>query len=315
MTEEIGKIADVEITAIPEQAGVSHYKLFFWEGIMKLVSVVVVTYNQSAFVLETLDSIYDQTYPALELIVSDDCSRDNTLEAVEKWIETHRDRFESVQILTSEANMGVTRNCNRGIHSATGEYFQLIAGDDLLMPDAIEEKVAFSQHTGAKWFVSRVEVFGKESPKKQEMIAFCERGYEIISRGYEAQMENILYGNYIAGPSGGFMRTADFKELGGYDERYPMMEDYPFIYHYLKAGNEIILLDKVLARYRISEGSLISSKASPMWFSWRKFFFNELLGELLRRKKYKKALRRLLRLMKQSMRSSIWNLLGQKGNC
>ncbi|MFY7734922.1 MAG: glycosyltransferase, partial [Bacteroidia bacterium] len=48
----------------------------------KLVSVPVVTYNAAEFVLETLESIFNQTYQNIELIVSDDCSKDNTVEIV-----------------------------------------------------------------------------------------------------------------------------------------------------------------------------------------------------------------------------------------
>lgn len=276
---------------------------------MNLVSIVVVTYNQRDLVAETLDSIYSQTYSPLELIVSDDCSKDDTIAVVEKWISDHSDRFENVQLLTTRENMGVTKNCNKGIFSARGEYVQLIAGDDLLLPNAIEEKVKFAKENGLNWFVSKVEVFGTYETKKKEMIAFCERGYDTIARGYEVQMERILYGNYIVGPSGSFLNVEYFKAVGGYDERYPMLEDYPFVFHYLKAGNEIVLLDKVLARYRISEGTLISSKTSPMWSSWEKFFYNEILIELLRRRKYKQAISRMLRLMKQRIKRNMFILM------
>lgn len=67
-----------------------------------LVSVAVVTYNSSKTVLETLDSIYNQTYPNLELIVSDDCSPDNTVEICREWIAGHSRRFIRTELLTVE---------------------------------------------------------------------------------------------------------------------------------------------------------------------------------------------------------------------
>lgn len=45
-----------------------------------LVSVIVITYNSAQYVVETLDSVYSQTYENIELIVTDDCSQDNTIE-------------------------------------------------------------------------------------------------------------------------------------------------------------------------------------------------------------------------------------------
>lgn len=108
-----------------------------------LLVTVVVTYNQEDLVVETLDSIYEQTYSPLELIISDDCSKDNTVSVVENWVSLHRDRFAEVEINTSPVNTGVSANGNRGLSATHGKYFQIIAGDDLMFPEAIEEKVKF----------------------------------------------------------------------------------------------------------------------------------------------------------------------------
>lgn len=67
-----------------------------------LVSVSIITYNSSSTILETLDSIYSQSYQNIELIVSDDCSTDNTVEICKKWIDEHKDRFVRVELLTVE---------------------------------------------------------------------------------------------------------------------------------------------------------------------------------------------------------------------
>lgn len=254
---------------------------------MKLVSVVVVTYNSSSTVLETLDSTYDQTYSPLELIVSDDHSKDDTIRVVKNWIESHKERFADVRILTSPENTGVTRNCNRGIFAAKGEYIQLIAGDDILLPTCIEEKTAFAEREGLNWVVSKTEPFGPESDAVEKMKQFCERGYDIIAKGYKEQVDAIIHDNYIAGPSGGFFNSEYFSGIGGFDCRYPMVEDYPFIYHYLMAGNEIVLLDKVLSRYRITGTSLCTAENSPSYKSQRKFFYRERMWKLLKKGQFR----------------------------
>ena len=59
-----------------------------------LVSIIVITYNSSKYVLETLESAKAQTYQNIELIVTDDCSNDNTVEICRKWIEENKERFQ-----------------------------------------------------------------------------------------------------------------------------------------------------------------------------------------------------------------------------
>ncbi len=76
-------------------------------NLLPLISVPVVTYNSSKTVLETLDSIYNQTYENLELIVSDDCSTDNTVDICQEWINAHKERFVRTELLVDEKNTGV----------------------------------------------------------------------------------------------------------------------------------------------------------------------------------------------------------------
>ena len=82
------------------------------------VTVAITTYNSESYVLETLASIKDQTYPKLALIVSDDASKDNTLEKVNNWLSlgNNKERFEKIQVITVPENTGVSANCNRCIY-------------------------------------------------------------------------------------------------------------------------------------------------------------------------------------------------------
>jgi alpha-1,3-rhamnosyltransferase len=65
-----------------------------------LVSIVVITYNSSDYVLETLESAKDQTYKNIELIISDDCSTDNTVEICKNWLEENKERFKHTELIT-----------------------------------------------------------------------------------------------------------------------------------------------------------------------------------------------------------------------
>lgn len=259
-----------------------------------MISVVVVTYNSGKTLKETLDSIYEQTYSDIELIISDDGSKDDTLEISKTWMNAYAVRFLKVQILESE-NSGVALNCNRGIFAASGDYIQIIAGDDILLPEALEMKLNYAQKHNLKAVFCKTEPFGDNVEKVEKMRAFCERGYKIISLGYESQREAILVDNYIAGPSGGFYDAEFIKGIKGYDERYPMLEDYPFIYHFIYMGYEIRMIDTVLSKYRISDGSLCNGENTPMSASYTKFFFRERLCEMIKEKKFLLAIYQTLR--------------------
>ena len=88
-----------------------------------LVSVIVITYNSSNTVIETLDSIAAQTYKDIELIISDDCSKDDTVKRIKLWIEEHKDFFVNCRIITTEENTGTVKNLNRGVKASKGENF------------------------------------------------------------------------------------------------------------------------------------------------------------------------------------------------
>lgn len=250
-----------------------------------MISVVVITYNSEKTLKETLDSIYNQTYRDIELIITDDGSRDNTVEISKRWLNSHATRFSNIQLIESE-NSGVTLNCNRGIFAASGDYIQIIAGDDILLPKALTVKFSYAEKNNSTVVFCKTEPFGNSVEKVKKMKDFCENGYKIISLGYENQKKAILKDNYIAGPSGGFYNAEFIKSINGLDERYPMMEDYPFIYHYIYKGYEICMINEILSRYRISNNSLCSKKGTPMNVSHAKFFFNERIIQMIKEKKY-----------------------------
>jgi glycosyltransferase involved in cell wall biosynthesis len=102
------------------------------------------TYNHENFIIQHLESIKYQINKygdekKIQLIVSDDCSKDNTIILIKKWLEINNSLFERVDILTSESNLGICNNYVKGIKQIKGEYFKVLAGDDLYGSDNIFE--------------------------------------------------------------------------------------------------------------------------------------------------------------------------------
>ena len=125
-----------------------------------LVSIIIATYNSSSFVVETLESIVKQTWEKLELIITDDCSGDNTVELCQAWLKNNRERFIYAQILTFERNTGVAANANRGLYVAKGKWIKFLAADDTLKTNCIEDNILWTiSHPEVKVLFSKIEVY------------------------------------------------------------------------------------------------------------------------------------------------------------
>lgn len=252
---------------------------------MDLVSAIVATYNSANTVIETLDSIYDQTYSRIELIVSDDGSTDNTRKIVKEWCKTHYKRFERVLLRNPKRNLGVARNCNHAIAQANGKWISWIAGDDIWLPQCIERRVTYVTGHKCEMVLTQVELFGREGSNLNKMKQYCQRGYKLLRLDIKEQQSEIVKGNFVAGPMGGFFSKDFFYRMGGYDENYPSVEDYPFYYKLIMKGYEIPFLEETLARYRIADNSLCHSNGyvlNDFTKSLRHFFYQKQLWGLLK---------------------------------
>lgn len=96
------------------------------------ISIAIATYNGSKYLREQLESIYTQSLPPHEVVVSDDCSTDNTIEILEEYKNAH-----GLCYITNTQNVGFTRNFEKAILMATGEYVLPCDQDDIWLPDKI----------------------------------------------------------------------------------------------------------------------------------------------------------------------------------
>lgn len=223
-----------------------------------LVSVVVVTYNSASTVLETLESIKQQTYDRIELIVSDDCSKDDTVAVCQKWFKENEQRFVHSKLITIEKNTGVCANFNRAIAATKGEWVKEIAGDDILLPNCIEDFVTYvSLHPEVKWLSSYMQVFRNDFRKES-----CIERHSVSKRLFfdlpvNDQLKLIAKWNLIqAAPN--FYEVALIREVGGYDLNYSF-EDYPMFLTLLEHGYKCYFLDKETVGYRVHESAFNSS--------------------------------------------------------
>ncbi len=106
-----------------------------------LVSIIVPAYNRASLIEETLESIRLQTYPAIEVIVVDDGSTDETVSVINKWIEANRE-IKAVCYALGK-NAGKSSAVNYALDRFSGEFAMILDSDDLLLPDGIASEVRY----------------------------------------------------------------------------------------------------------------------------------------------------------------------------
>lgn len=247
-----------------------------------LVTVAVIAYNSSKTVVETLDSIKNQSYQNLELIVSDDGSTDDTVTVCENWIANHQARFIRTELITVAKNTGTSANINRAIRASKGEYIKSIAGDDLLEPDCIQTNM--DGIGDGEYAVSDIITFDGDQVQGKPSNSDLLTAMAILPPAKRLKLfcRTMMFFN----PPSGFKKASLYNKLGLYDEESSVLEDVPFLVKLFKSDIKVVYINKVTVRYR--KGGISHSPESRVWFQ-------KLLVEA-----YKKYLRPYL---------TIWNPL------
>jgi len=214
-----------------------------------LVSVVVPSYNRGHVIAETLESIFAQTYPRLEIIVVDDGSTDNTTEALERY----RGRVNAIR----QVNQGLAAARNTGLGASTGTYVAWLDSDDLWNPSKIALQVAFMQAHPAHAVVA------------SDFSAFDAGGFSTAGlpymgpdvpeqvRVYSGHIyEKMVGGNCLHPPTVMFRREAGAR-AGNLDPAFRHETDYEFFVRLSQQG-QAAFIDHPLMRYRYSPDQMSS---------------------------------------------------------
>lgn len=214
-----------------------------------LVSVIIPAYNAGEYVGEAIKSIQSQTYKDLEIIVIDDCSKDNTVDIVNEMAK----KDNRINLLKNKENLGIGGNRNKGIEVAKGEYICWQDADDISLPQRIERQVEFLEsHPDVGVVGGFIQFFSAHGDG-------ATRRYAVDDSMLRA---TIFRYNPVAQPAS-MMRAECFDTVGGYDPKYRVSEDLDMLFrigeHY-QFGN----VQDIVLRYRQTEGSLTASNLKAM---------------------------------------------------
>jgi glycosyltransferase involved in cell wall biosynthesis len=233
-----------------------------------LVTVAIPAYNAAGTLAETLESVFAQTYPNVEVVVVDDGSKDATAAVLERYagrvvaIRTH--------------NRGLAAARNTGLSRASGTHVALLDADDLCEPDRLRVQVDFLEaHPDLVLCSSDFSAFSAEGEVSKSHLA---RYYSMVRqapagvaslygrtdllggvRTYWGDVyEHLVAGNFVHPPTILFRRSL-LQRAGGFDERLLNACDWDWLIRVGRVG-PIGFIDRPLLRYRLSPSQMSGSR-------------------------------------------------------
>lgn len=225
---------------------------------MSLVSIIIPSYNSSKTIVESLNSVLEQTYTNFEIIIVDDCSTDDTVSIVESYIIKHNDiRIRLIQLEINTGSPAVPRNI--GLDNAKGDFIAFLDSDDLWLPQKLEIQV------------------NEMSNKKIDFVCssyFIRRNHKIV--GCYTPPTFVNYDSLIHNNSIGCLTAILNSKLIG-DLRFNKQghEDYAFWLKILKKTDGVYSINEPLAIYNRTPNSISSNKKMLFSFFWNIYRKNE----------------------------------------
>lgn len=223
----------------------------------ELISIITPVYNSERFIEHTIKSVQSQTYINWELILVDDCSKDNSYEIINKF----RNNDSRIKYIKLEQNSGAAIARNVALENANGRYIAFLDSDDIWKEDKLEKQIKFMQDRD---------------------IAFSFTSYELINENGELLNkvinvpEKINYDEYLKNTIIGCLSVVIDKEKIG-DFRMPNIranQDMATWLYIMREKKCIAYgIDECLGKYRLVSGSISNNKikaAKSVWNVYRK---------------------------------------------
>jgi len=211
-----------------------------------LVSICIPTYNAGKTVVQTVQSILNQTYQNLEIIIVDNASTDNTLAILQKFKDSR------IKIHKNTKNIGAEKNFSRCVELANGGYIAIFHADDLYMPDMVQRQVRVFQDNsiiGAVFsMANKINICGERIGETKLPVELKGEKSYCFSEIFLSILEN---GNFFV-TSSAMVRSRIYKKLMPFNvENFATSADLDMWLRVLEE-HPITILDEKLMSYRIS---------------------------------------------------------------
>ena len=204
-----------------------------------LYTVILTNYNSGKYIFQALDSIFCQDYPSIELIITDDASIDFDLDTIKKYVEKNKKKnIKSIKFVVNKRNSGTVKILNKALKKASVEYILFFASDDVLVNDSVLTnfseafKDSYTNIVSSQWIICDDDL-----KPFSEYLNFME-GFMLNFVSARLQFLRLCKAN-IYGAGATSYRAAIFRKYGFLDEKYRLLEDWPFWLRLLWKGEKI----------------------------------------------------------------------------
>ncbi len=240
---------------------------------MLKVSIIIPAYNQAAFIGQTLESVFAQTFRDFEVIVVNDASADNTRQVLTPFMER-------IQYIQNEHNLGLPKVMNIGARAAVGEYIVFLDSDDLWLDNMLEVQVQALNSNPDLAFVSGgcYEIDANNQIKKK-MFGGPDR---------QKTFDDLFSDNFVLKLTT-LVRRDMFVDVGGFDENLTAVCDYD-LWLRLAKRYSFAYTNAILGKYRVHNSNMTKNFDENLADHLRLFQKPEIVGHLsVREQRMKRA--------------------------
>ena len=208
------------------------------------MSIIIPAYNVEKYIGDCLESIINQTYKNIEVIVINDGSKDNTFNVIKSYAEKDN-RIKAID----QKNQGVSATRNNGIELAAGDYFTFFDSDDYIPKSAIEALVNEAEKTKVDIVVANFSKIknGKELSKLKKIEKICAK---------EEALEELFNEVYINCSVWNKLFKREVFGTEKYDKTLKVAEDFDFLYRVMKHADKVAInTNETVYHYFVRENS------------------------------------------------------------
>ncbi|MBP3803802.1 MAG: glycosyltransferase [Oribacterium sp.] len=216
-----------------------------------LVSVIMSSYNESANEIEqSIDSVIEQTYRNIEIIIIDDNPANDMLREKLNSITDSR-----VHVIFNEKNIGLIKSLNKALEYAQGEYIVRMDADDICIPTRIKDEMQYLLESNADLIGSYVTLIDEHG-----FVVKSTMKLPISNNKIKRYMK---WGSCVCHPTW-LVKREVYKKLGGY-RKVPNCEDYDFLQRAIKEGFILGNIPKVELKYRVRKTGISQANADDQY--------------------------------------------------
>lgn len=217
-----------------------------------LVSIIMPSYNAERFIAQSIESVIAQTYENWELLITDDCSSDKTVDIVKEYCEKDK----RIDLLDPRKHHGIAMTRNLSIQRAKGRFMAFLDSDDIWKSDKLEKQIGYMLDNGVAFTYSSYEIIDEQGNLKKKTVP------DAGIMNYKSYLRNtiICCGTVVL----------DRQRIG--EILTPIIatsEDMSLWLKIMKMGYDAYPVPGPLHQYRIRPGSASSNKFKSSCDVWR----------------------------------------------